>query len=131
MKIESVSMQTKLMVLWIFVKLNVLSADLLSFLNGEFLRELIEEGTAEGVVITPSFLLIAAILLEINIAMILVSRFSKYKINRLLNRIAPLIVIPFIIIGGSLAPHYVFFASIEVIALIVIMVSAWRWKENS
>lgn len=131
MKIESVSMQTKLMVLWIFVKLNVLSADLLSFLNGDFLRELIEKGTAEGVVITPSFLLIAGVLLEVNIAMILVSRLSKFKINRLLNRIAPLIVIPFIIVGGSLAPHYIFFASVEVIALIVILVSAWRWKENN
>ncbi len=83
-----------------------------------------------GVVITPSFLVIAAVLLEVNVAMILVSRFTKFKINRLLNRFAPLIVIAFIIGGGSLAPHYIFFAMTEVIALIAIMMTAWTWKEN-
>ena len=129
MKSEGISVQTKLMVLWIFVKFNVISADLLSFLNGEFLRGLIETGTAEGVIITPNFLLVAAFLLEVNIVMILISRLSKYRINRIANIVAPLVVIAFIIGGGSFSPHYIFFASIEVIALITIMIMALKWKE--
>lgn len=130
MKSNNISIQTKLMVLWIFVKLNVISADLLSFLNANFLREIIETGSAEGVVITPSFLLIAAILLEVNILMVVISRLSTYRINRISNIIAPPIVIAFIIGGGSMSPHYLFFASIEVITLISIMTIAWKWKES-
>jgi hypothetical protein len=121
---------TKLMVLWIFVKLNVISADILSFIQPGFMKGLVETGTAEGLVITPAFLVIAAILLEVNIAMILVSRLASYRINRWLNIIAPIIVAAFIIGGGSLAPHYIFFATIEVITLLIIMRLAIQWKES-
>lgn len=127
---EKNDIQTKLMVLWIFVKLNVISADILGFLQPDFLKELTTFGTAEGLVITSSFLLIAAVLLEVNIIMILVSKFLPRKINRILNMVAPVIVAAFIIGGGSLTPHYIFFASIEVIALIVIMKTAIQWKET-
>lgn len=130
MKSNNISIQTKLMVLWIFVKLNVISADLLSFLNANFLKGIIETGSAEGLVITPSFLLIAAILLEVNILMVVISRLATYRINRTLNIIAPPIVIAFIIGGGSMTPHYIFFASIEVITLILIMRIAWKWRES-
>lgn len=130
MKSNNISIQTKLMVFWIFVKLNVISADLLSFLNANFLKGIIETGSAEGLVITPSFLLIAAILLEVNILMVVISRLATYRINRTLNIIAPPIVIAFIIGGGSMTPHYIFFASIEVITLILIMRIAWKWRES-
>ncbi|PKM58322.1 MAG: hypothetical protein CVU98_01645 [Firmicutes bacterium HGW-Firmicutes-3] len=128
---ENNNVQTKLMVLWIFVKLNVISADLLSFLQPGFLKELTTSGTAEGLVITPSFLVIAAVLLEINIVMILVSKFVTRRINRKLNMIAPIIVAAFIVGGGSLAPHYIFFATIELIALFFIMKTAIQWKIES
>lgn len=123
--------QTKLMVLWIFVKLNVISADLLSFLQPGFLKELVTSGTAEGLAITPGFLLMAAVLLEINMVMILVSKFAKGPINRRLNRIAPVIVAAFILGGGSLAPHYIFFATIELIGLFFIMKTAIQWKMDA
>jgi hypothetical protein len=127
---EKNDIQTKLMVLWIFVKLNVISADILGFLQPGFLKELTTSGTAEGLVITPGFLMIAAVLLEVNLIMILVSKFLPRKLSRILNIIAPVIVAAFIIGGGSLAPHYIFFASIEVIALIFIMKTAIQWKES-
>lgn len=51
-------------------------------------------------------------------------------ITRWLNIIAPIIVAAFIIGGGSLAPHYIFFATIEVITLLIIMRLAIQWKES-
>lgn len=123
--------QTTLMVLWIFVKLNVVSADLLSFLQPAFLKELTTSGTAEGLAITPSFLILAAVLLEVNIAMILVSKFASRRLNRNLNLVAPFVVAAFIIGGGSTAPHYIFFATIELIALFFIMKTAIQWKSEA
>ena len=125
---ESNEIKNKLMVLWIFVKLNVVSADLLGFLQPDFLKELTTSGTAEGLAITPWFLLVAAILLEINIVMVLISKLAPMKINRRLNIIAPIIVALFIIGGGSFTPHYIFFASLELIALFIIMRTALAWR---
>ncbi len=130
MEKNKVSAQTKLMVIWIFVKLNVVSADLLSFLEKDFLKNLIEYGKAEQLLITPTLLLISALLLEINIIMIIISKLAPYKINRILNIIAPIIVIIFIIGGGSLSPHYIFFATVECIALISIIMIALKWKNE-
>lgn len=123
---DKVEMQTKLSTLWIVVMLNMIFADILSFMNSEFLKQLMT-GYAGEVQITPSFLLLAAVILEIPIAMVLLSRFLKYRINRWANIIASIITILFVIGGGSTAPHYIFFATIEVICLLLIIWFAWKW----
>jgi hypothetical protein len=56
--------------------------------------------------------------------MIYFSRSLDFKINRILNIIAGFITIVFVIGGGSLAPHYIICASIEVILIIS---TAWKW----
>ncbi|MBK8034538.1 MAG: hypothetical protein IPK17_34555 [Chloroflexi bacterium] len=65
--------------------LNLIFADILSFMNSGFLQELVTTGTAGGMEITPAFLLIAAIVTEIPIMMILLAHVLKHQINRWVN----------------------------------------------
>jgi uncharacterized membrane protein YhaH (DUF805 family) len=121
---NKVEMRTKLSTLWIFVMLNMICADILSFMNSGFLQELMT-GYAGEVHITSSFLLLAAIFLEIPIVMVVLSRLLNDRVNRWANLIAGVITILFIVLGGSIAPHYIFFATIEVVCLLIIMRFAW------
>jgi hypothetical protein len=70
---------------------------------------------------------VAAVITNIPILMIYFSRSLSYKANRILNIIASCITILFVIGGGSLLPHYVICASIEVVILIIIIRTAWKW----
>ncbi|MFT6138762.1 MAG: hypothetical protein ACJAUJ_001858, partial [Salibacteraceae bacterium] len=47
------------------------------------------------------------------------------------NILAGFITIVFVIGGGSLMPHYIICASIEVIILIIIIIKAWRWENTT
>src|SRR3989337_661430 len=67
-----------------------------------------------GVQVTQGLLLVFAILLEIPIAMILVSRILKRGANRWANTVAAVITTVFVVGGGSLDLHSVFFATVEV-----------------
>lgn len=127
MEYHDVDMKTRFSLLWIFILFNMIYADILGFMKPGFLEDVIT-GDVGGVQVTTGFLLIAAVMLEIPILMVLLSRFLKYRINRWANMIAAVITILFIIGGGSAAPHYIFFATIEVLALLLIIWSAWKWK---
>ncbi|WP_373482141.1 DUF6326 family protein [Acetobacterium sp.] len=55
-------------------------------------------------------------------------RSLSYKVNRWANIIASIITITFVIGGGSLYLHYIFFASMEVICMLMIIWYSWKWK---
>lgn len=118
--------------LWIFVTLNYLYCDVLSLMSPEMLNSLINTGGAGGINMDESTLLGAAILLEIPIAMVLLSRILKYKANRLANIIAGLIMtvvmIGTLLMGGA-SYHYIFFATIEIATTIFIIWYAWTWTK--
>lgn len=112
--------------LWIFVLLNMIFADIFSFMHPGALEQLMT-GNAEQIQITPEFLLAAAILTEIPIAMVLLSRVLGHRSNRIANIVAGLTTIVYVIGGGSATPTYIFFASIEVAATLFIIWYAWSW----
>jgi Sec-independent protein secretion pathway component TatC len=114
---------TRLSTLWIVVMFNMAFADILTFIKPGALQEL-WAGQA-GVQVTPGLLLVFAILIEIPIAMIFVSRVLKPGANRWANTIAAAITTVFVVGGGSLAPHYVFFAAVEVACMALIVWSVW------
>ena len=58
--------------------------------------------------------------------MILLSRILKYRANRGANIIAAVITIAFVIGGGAAVLHYVFFATVEVVCMLLIVGHAWR-----
>jgi hypothetical protein len=114
---------TRLSTLWVVVMLNMVFADILTFITPGALQEL-WSGQA-GVQITPGLLLGFAILLEIPIAMILVSRILKGAPNRWANTVAAAVTTAFVVGGGSLTPHYVFFAAVEIVGMALIVWSVW------
>ena len=119
-------MKAKLSTLWIYVMFNMVFADIFSFMYPGFLKQIMA-GNADGTQVTPEFLLIAAIVTEIPIAMVFLSRLSKYGANRWVNIIGGVITILWVIGGGSTTLHYIFFASIEVVCSFVIIWLAWKW----
>ena len=110
--------------LWAFVLFNMVFADIVGFLSPGALEEIMAMKPSQGM------LLIFSILLEIPITMIIMSRLLKYKANRLANIVAGSITIIFVILGGNTSLSYVFFSTIEVLCLLFIILSTWRWNEQ-
>jgi len=125
MKIENaIDIKVKLSTLWIVVMIYMIFADIFSIL-----LEIDQKGTlGEMPLNAKSMMAIAAILTSIPILMIYFSRILPYKSNRLLNIIAGIFTILYVIGGGVLLPHYLIVASVEVIILAVIVIKSWNWK---
>jgi len=120
---------SKISTLWIVVLFNMIFADILSFMYPEFLAQ-ITTGIVEGIKITPLFLLIAAVFIEVAIAMVYLTRVLSPRASRFANLVAVVIIILFVVGGGSLTPHYIFFATVEVITMLYIAYLAWTWRED-
>jgi len=125
-------MDTKqiLSLLWIFVMFNYIYADILTLMDPSVLKELIT-GNAGGLQMTPEFLFMGAILMEIPIAMIILSRLLKYKTNRWANIIAGTIKTVAVLgsmFVGTPAPYYLFFGIIEMATTSFIVYYAWTWR---
>lgn len=117
-------MKVKLSTLWVFVMFNMVFADIVGFLNPGALEEMIAMKPAQGL------LLVFSILLEIPIVMIVLSRLLKYRANRWANIIASVITILYVIGGGNTSVSYIFFATIEVACMLLIIWYAWKWTEQ-
>lgn len=113
----------RLSTMWIFIMFNMLFADIVGLLNPGTLEEMMTMKPSQGV------LLAFSMLLEIPIAMIVLSRMLPKKANRLLNIIAGVITVIFVIGGGNTSASYLFFSMIEVIGILVIILCALKWKE--
>lgn len=115
--------KTKLSTLWIVVMVNMIFADIFSIIieivNGNSIDII-----GGNVTITMA---IAAIVLNIPILMIYFSRCLSYHLNRPLNIVAAFLTIIFIISGGSLTPHYVIIAIVEIVLLLSIIWNAIYW----
>lgn len=122
-KTASMYMKERLSILWIVVMTNMIFADIFSFM----LQGAIDDTSIK---VTQVIMLVCAIILEIPISMIFLSRVLKQNINRWANIIASVITILFVIIGGSLTLHYIFFAAIEVVTMLLIIRYAWKWKNS-
>lgn len=119
-------MKARLSTLWIFLMFNMVFADIFSFMYPGVLQQIMT-GNADGIQVTPGFLLIAAMVTEISIAMVFLSRLLKQGVNRWVNIVGGVITILWVIGGGSATLHYIFFASIEVVCSLVIIWLAWHW----
>ncbi len=121
-------MGTRISTLWIVVMLNMVFADILTFIKPGALQEL-WAGQA-GVHITPGLLLVFAILTEIPIAMIFASRILKPKANLWANTVAAVITTAWVVGGGSLTPHYVFFAAVQIACMALIVRTVWKQRDS-
>ena len=125
-KIKNIDTKEKISILWIIVVMNMIFADICSFMIPGALKDIMTGNTPFE--ITQGLMLVFAIMLEIPIAMIILSRLLKYKANRWTNMVASVITIIYVIGGGSAYLHYYFFATIEIACMIAIIWFSWKWK---
>ena len=121
-------LKARLSTLWIVILFNMVFADIVGFMNPGALQEIISG--AVGFEITQELLLVFSILLEIPIAMIFLSRVLKRDVNRWTNIAAAVITILFVIGGGSAYLSYIFFATVEVACMLLIVWYAWTWPKQ-
>lgn len=131
MKDDDLNPKKILSLLWIFLTLNYIFCDVFTLMYSEELR-MILDGKLGDMEITQPFLLTFAVIMEIAMVMILLSRFLKFKINRLLNIIFGILLT--LVQAGSLFAdsntlHYIFFSIIEISTTLFIVIYALRWKE--
>lgn len=114
--------------LWVFVVFNIAFADIIGFIEPGTLEKILNEDT--GFDLTPVIILIFSLFQVIPIAMIVVARLFRRGVNRWLNIVASVLTLLYVLGGGNWeSTSYAVFASLEVVAMLVIIWLAWRWKE--
>jgi len=125
--------KVKLSTLWIFAMFNYLYCDVVTLMDPELLKQFLA-GNVGGIHFTQGFLLGASILMEIPIAMVLLSRLLKYKANRRANIIAGTIMtavqLSSLFFGSSPTMYYIFFSIIEISCTAMIVWYAWNWHAS-
>ena len=119
--------QKKLSTMWTVVSLNMIGADVLaSYIPGT--QDEVEKfaGGKENV---KYFMLSGAIIYEVPISMIFLSRYLPYKVNRWTNVAAAALTALTVIGGGSTEPHYIFMATAETLTLSYIVWTALKWPD--
>jgi Family of unknown function (DUF6326) len=127
----SIKMNRKplLSTLWVFVTLNYLYCDLIGLMDASLLKQYLT-GNVEGMEINESFLLYAGILMEIPIAMVLLSRILPDRPNAWANIGAAFIktiVMLLTLFIGKATSYYCFFAVIEILTTVFIIVYGIKW----
>jgi hypothetical protein len=132
--IKTAKMDTKilLIILWVFFTVNFMYADTLSSLEPGVLAGEMSGYVADGTIkITDGFLLGTAITFEIPFLMIVLSWVLKYKANRWANIIAATLFVVaqiYSLFLGAPSPAYIFYSTIEIAGLSLIVWNAWKWR---
>jgi uncharacterized protein DUF6326 len=125
-------MKSKFSTLWLFASLNYIYCDILGLMNPSMLKGFIA-GNVAGIDITQGFLLASGVLVEIPMAMVLLSRILGYRANRVANIVAG-VVMTAVQLGsnfvGAPAPYYVFFSIFEIATTAAIVWFAWTWRHE-
>ncbi len=118
--------------LWIFVTLNYLYCDVMSLMDANLLKQYLT-GKIDGLTLDDNFLLGAAILMELPIAMILLSKILRPAYNCWTNivvaTIKTLAMVATLFIGTPTS-YYLFFATIEISTTLFIIGYCWYWKNK-
>jgi Family of unknown function (DUF6326) len=129
MTTEDTDARARLSWVWVFVLLNMIFADIFSFEQADFLKQLLA-GQAGEIAITPAVLLLAAVVTAIPISMVVLSQVLPRRANRWANMIVSIGTIAYVWGGGDLtAPHYVLMAGLETLGCLYIAWFAWRWRD--
>lgn len=122
---EANDRKTVLSTLWVFVLLNYLYGDLAMMIFRPAAYERIAARMTEAAVLG------AAAVMEIPIAMILLSRVLKYAANRRANIIVGAVFSGFAVatlLPGRAPAFYVFLSAVEIASTLFIVWYAWTWQ---
>ena len=115
--------RVKLSLLWIFVVLLMVYADIVSLMDP---TSMIRERMV-GTPMSAGFLLLGAIVMVISIAPVILSWVLNYKVNRWVTIVIGAFMIQQIPAGGH-GLFYVFFETVEVAFILLIIWFTWKWK---
>jgi len=115
--------KVKLSLLWVFVILNIAYADILSLMDSTSPIR----GAMAGAPLPAGGLIAGAILMETSIAMVILSWVLNYKVNRWVTLVIGALNILAVATGGH-GMYYAFFATVEVVSMLLIIWFAWKWK---
>lgn len=121
-KLTEKDLKARISTLWIIVLINILAADVFTF---------VLPGSEDKIQVTQVMMLAFAVIQEIPIAMIYLSRILKERVNRRANIIASAITIVYIIAGCSVTLHYLFFAVMEILAMLLIIKYSRKLTEGA
>ncbi len=116
----------QLSALWTGVTLNMIAADVLSHYVPESRQEFTRFANGKE----SELMLAGAIYYQLPISMVVLSQVLPFQANRWTNRVTAALVATGIVVGGSTDPHYIVFASAELLGLTVISVKAWKWSKD-
>lgn len=125
-------MKTRLSTLWIFATLNYLYCDVVTLMDPSKLGRFLA-GNVGGMQINQGFLLGASLLVEIPIAMVVLSRVLNDRASRWANIVAGVVMTAIqlsTLLVGSPAPYYLFFSIVEIVATSMIVIYAWKRTGN-
>lgn len=114
---------TRVSTLWIVVMLTMVFADIVGMMMPGVLDSM--SAGQVGVPVTQELLLVFAVLLEVPIAMVFLSRVLKPGASRWVNTVAAVLTTAFVVGGGSPYLHYYFFAAVEIACMAFIVWSVW------
>ena len=118
-----IDLRVKLALLWIFVVLLMVYADIVSLLDPTSpIREVMA-----GAPLPAGGLLAGAILMITSISMVMLSWVLSYKVNRWVSIIIGAYMIVHIVIGGH-GLYYVLFETVEVACILLTIWFTWKWK---
>ena len=120
---ERIDPKVLLSTLWLFAMLTYTYGDVVTLMDP------VKHGTIE---LTQGFLLVGSIIMMIPISMVLLSRISKYRANRLANIIAGTLMIAFLTMTLFVAVptmYYAFFSAIEIACTSLIVGYALKWRK--
>jgi hypothetical protein len=129
---SQMNIKEKLSLLWIFATFNYAYADLVSLFDPRLMSE-VAGGSTGALAMTPELLFVGAIIMEIAIIMIVLSRILNYRANRYANIIAgsiKTVIIAASMFVGTPVMYYTFFAIIEIICTSLIVWYAWKWPRT-
>ena len=123
-------------VLWLFAEVAGLASVILMLLEKDVLAELVEEGTIQGMEMSPEFLLLGAILMLVPLVMAFLSLTLKESINRWANIIMGIVWIG---LGLTDLPKFMEKPSgyailmwlASGVALVLIVWYAWKSKQKA
>ncbi|MBT3320700.1 MAG: hypothetical protein HN392_00255 [Anaerolineae bacterium] len=122
--------RAKISSLWVFVFLNMIFRDLHELGRLGFLEEMMT-GVVDGVQITEGLMLIGGIMIAVPLLIIPLTQFLNFKANRLANLfMGALQIVSTLGVNRTPDLDNVFFAVIEIAALLLIIRLAWNWKKT-
>jgi hypothetical protein len=117
--------------LWIYLTVNYIYCDVFTLHDAKFLEAFLT-GDVGGMKITEEFLTIFAVIMQIPLIMIVLSKFLTFKLNKYFNIVAGIITtsvqIGTVIMGGTL--YYLLFSFFEISTGLLIIYLAITWKKR-